>query len=553
MTTALELLRHGVSCRIIDCAPKPTDKSKALVLWGRSLELFDKAGIAADFVAAGMWAQGASIYGNGKRRVHVCIKDHKSDTAFPLPLMIPQNETERVLNENLQRRGVFVERPVELIDLEQTNSASETEPGYVIATVRHADGQTEQITTAWVVGCDGAHSLVRKKLGLEFTGDCEPNDWMLADVHIDGSIADNEISAFWHSEGVVIFFPYAPGRFRVIADLGKAADTEKPPDPTLADAQQLVDRRGPQGLRLYDPIWLSGFRIHERKVSEYGKRNVLLAGDAAHIHSPAGGQGMNTGMQDAFNLAWKLALVHQGRGRRVPLLKSYTQERSAVGDMVLHDAGLFTRVAMLRNPILQFMRNHLMEFAGKFSAVQEKAIAHLTEMTVHYSDSLLNADHPDHAWSDIVKTGDRLPDCTLHSLRTGEPVRLLEALRGPGHWLLVMPSQEDQSMTATLFEQAKSIAARFPAIVQPLLLLPGNITANLPADCEESLIDSESELRTRLGLRGSAIALVRPDGYIGLRGNANSWKELENHLNSYLIPAVNSTNCPTATPLFVTV
>src|SRR5262249_25513939 len=108
MTAALELIRHGLKCRIIDCAPKPTDKSKALVIWGRTLELFDKAGLAQDFITAGMWAKGASIYGNGKRRVHVCIADHKTNTAFPLPLMIPQNETERVLNENLQRRGVTV-------------------------------------------------------------------------------------------------------------------------------------------------------------------------------------------------------------------------------------------------------------------------------------------------------------------------------------------------------------------------------------------------------------------------------------------------------------
>ena len=342
----------------------------------------------------------------------------------------------------------------------------------VTATVRHADGRTEQITSSWLIGCDGAHSVARKQLGLQFTGEAEPNDWVLADVHIDGEIANDEISAYWHSDGVVIFFPFAPGRFRVIADLGRAKGPEKPADPTLADAQQLVDRRGPQGLRLHDPVWLSGFRINERKVAQYSKGRVLLAGDAAHIHSPAGGQGMNTGMQDAFNLAWKVALVHKGLGQSSPLLASYTTERSAVGEMVLHDAGLFTKVAMLRNPVLQFLRNHLMEFAGKFNAVQEKAIAHLTEMTVHYAQSDLNGDDPGHAWSDAIKPGDRLPDCDVTDLTTGNTVKLLSTERGTSHWLLVLPSADEMLSAKALVAQAQSAAAPYGELIQTVAILP---------------------------------------------------------------------------------
>jgi 2-polyprenyl-6-methoxyphenol hydroxylase-like FAD-dependent oxidoreductase len=511
MTAALELVRHGLQCRIVDCAPRPTDKSKALVLWGRTLELFDKAGMAHDFVTAGMWAKGASIYGNGKRRVHVCIADHKTHTAFPLPLMIPQNETERVLNENLNRRGITVERPVELMSFQQSPSVDDGSPNLVTAIVRHADGRTEQITSSWLIGCDGAHSVARKHLGLQFTGEAEPNDWVLADVHIDGEIANDEISAYWHSDGVVIFFPFAPGRFRVIADLGRAKGPEKPADPTLAYAQQLVDRRGPQDLRLRDPVWLSGFRINERKVAQYSQGRVLLAGDAGHIHSPAGGQGMNTGMQDAFNLAWKVALVHKRQGRMSPLLDSYTTERSAVGEMVLHDAGLFTRVAMLRNPVLQFMRNHLMEFAGKFSAVQEKAIAHLTEMTVHYPESELNADDPGHAWGDTIKPGDRLPDCELSDMATGDTVRLLAAMRGTCHWLLVMPSADDISSTSAIVSQSHAVVAPLGDLIRTVMILPEASVANLPSDCEFTLVDDTGELRNLLGLRKSAIALIRPD------------------------------------------
>ncbi len=150
--------------------------------------------------------------------------------------------------------------------------------------------------------------------------------------HVHGPIAPDEVSVFWHDIGVLAFFPIDRDRFRVIFDSGEASEHGPPPTPTLADAQAKVDERGPGGLTLADPVWLANFRINERKVSDYRKGRVMLAGDAAHVHSPAGGQGMNTGMQDAFNLAWKLALIERGAGQAEPLLQSYSIERSAVGD-----------------------------------------------------------------------------------------------------------------------------------------------------------------------------------------------------------------------------
>src|SRR5262249_444106 len=150
-----------------------------------------------------------------------------------------------------------------------------------------------------------------------------------------------EVSIFWHEQGVVAFFPIDHNRFRMIADIGAASSQPPKADLTLAEAQTKVDERGPGGLTLSDPIWLAYFRINEGKVSAYRKGRAMLAGDAAHIHSPAGGQGMNTGMQDAFNLAWKLALVQRGQGQAEPLLGSYSVERSAVGDHVLKNAERF--------------------------------------------------------------------------------------------------------------------------------------------------------------------------------------------------------------------
>jgi 2-polyprenyl-6-methoxyphenol hydroxylase-like FAD-dependent oxidoreductase len=184
---------------------------------------------------------------------------------------------------------------------------------------------------SWLVGCDGAQSTVRKQLGCAFEGETMGSRFVLADVHVAGlSVAATELAIFWHQDGVLVFFPIAPGRYRVIADMGRW-DPAARQDPTLADIQAIVDQRGPGSVVLSSPVWLSPFGINERMVTDYRRGHVFLAGDAAHIHSPAGGQGMNTGMQDAFNLAWKLALAMQGLPSAPALLDSYSSERCAVG------------------------------------------------------------------------------------------------------------------------------------------------------------------------------------------------------------------------------
>jgi 2-polyprenyl-6-methoxyphenol hydroxylase-like FAD-dependent oxidoreductase len=149
--------------------------------------------------------------------------------------------------------------------------------------------------------------LVRHTIGATFTGETIDSDWMLADVHMRGyPVPDTDASVYWHKDGVFVIFPISPGRYRLIADL-PASGQVHPPVPTLEEVQTIIDRRGPPAMVAFDPIWLAGFRIKGRKVSKYRSGRAFLCGDAAHVHSPAGGQGMNTGMQDAFNLAWKLA------------------------------------------------------------------------------------------------------------------------------------------------------------------------------------------------------------------------------------------------------
>jgi 2-polyprenyl-6-methoxyphenol hydroxylase-like FAD-dependent oxidoreductase len=415
LTLALALRRQGVAVRIVDKSAARTDKSKAVVIWPRTLELLDIQGCAQAFVDAGVPARGARILGEGRELVDVHFDLARSP--FPFALLIPQSETERLLEQLLAQAGVQVERQVELLTFADDGRQ-------VSATLRHADGREESTTAAWLAACDGAHSTVRHALGLAFDGDTLESGWILADVRIDGALPNDLMTIGWQPEGVMAYFPMGGRRFRVIAEAGSASDTS---EPTLVQVQALIDSRGPQGLRAHDPVWLSHFRINERKIKDYRHGRIFLAGDAAHIHSPAGGQGMNTGMQDAFNLAWKLALVHSGKAAPA-LLDSYSPERSAIGDQVLSSTGRMTRVALLHNPLLRELRDLAVGALSRLPAIQQRLVDQLTELDLHYAHSPLSA--TPHGASAEPAAGARAPDVALGDTR-------LHVLLGGGRFVLL--------------------------------------------------------------------------------------------------------------------
>ncbi|MBK6736604.1 MAG: FAD-dependent monooxygenase [Haliea sp.] len=466
MTLALALRRQGALVRIIDKAGARTDKSKALVIWPRTLELLDILGCAQVFIEAGVRASGARILGEGRELVHVHFSRARS--TYPFALMIPQSETERLLEQLLAADGVQVERQVELLSFADDGQR-------VTAQLRHADGSVEAATAAWLAACDGAHSTVRHALNLPFEGDTLESDWVLADVRIDGELPNDELTICWMPEGVLACFPIGERRFRVIADVGPAPEVTPPP-PTLAQVQALLDRRGLHGLRAHDAAWLNHFRINERKVKDYRHGRVFLAGDAAHVHSPAGGQGMNTGMQDAFNLAWKLALVQ--RGQAAPgLLDSYSIERSAIGIQVLRNAGNMTRVALLHNPLLRELRDLAASTLGRLPAIQQRMVDQLTELDLHYAHSPLSESL--HGSSVQPAAGARAPDVALCAA-DGSATRLHALLRG-GNFVLF------------------SVGVAPPGITPALKGLACAASTDAAEDYE-----------------GGHHYLVRPDGYLAL-------------------------------------
>ena len=473
LTLANELVRHGISVRIVDKSTQRTDKSKALVLWSRTLELFDDAGYAQDFLSAGMLAHGAQI-STGKQVVAKVSLD-LIDSRFAYALMIAQSETERVLEERLAACGVTVERTVELTGFIDKGTSVEI-------TLTKASGERETVEADWLVGCDGAHSAVRHGLSFVFEGSTLQSHWALADGHITGLDPKDHLHIFWHRDGILAFFPIGGDRWRVIANLGPAKDGEVHPDPTLPEINALMAQRGSPGIVMTNPVWLAAFRINERKVKDYAKGRVFLAGDAAHIHSPAGGQGMNTGMQDAFNLAWKLALVIEGAAKPA-LLDSYSPERTAVGDRVLKNAGRLTEAATLSNPLLQDIRNTVLRFAVSFPQIQHKIADQLAEMDIGYPDSPLTAKdgHIAHG----PKSGERWP----HRLPESAGGRKFTAV-GPA-------------------ELVGALATKFPKLV----------------------VASPAENPTH----AAELRLIRPDGYVGFAGGTLDTLRAEAYLAALAI------------------
>ncbi len=392
MTLASELARYGLSIRVVDQNTQRTDKSKAIGVWARTLELLDRMGpeVTARFIEAGLKVQYSNIFSGGKQISQIDLSS--VDSPYKFVLMIPQSETERLLEDHLAQFGVHVERQTEFKTFDEGHES-------IICTVVRPDGTEEKIEASWLIGCDGAHSTVRHGLGMNFEGNTMLNDWALADLHIAGFPGPAAANIYWHAQGVLATFPLGGTRYRVIADMGRVAVRKyrRASCSYTGGNAGGVKRSRPEGIGSKRSVWMSGFTINERKVADYRAGRIFLAGDAAHVHSPAGAQGMNTGMHDAFNLAWKLALVSRGLCAAEPLLTSYSVERSAVAKLVLEVTGRATTMALMKGEATQAIRNHIASLVFGFAPVQREVAKVLAEVAVGYPDSPLNrSDEFDH-------------------------------------------------------------------------------------------------------------------------------------------------------------
>ncbi|HET6500681.1 MAG TPA: FAD-dependent oxidoreductase [Amycolatopsis sp.] len=510
LTAAVELARRGIDCRVVEKqATPPTQADKAIGVHCRTMELWEEQGIVRDAMDAGIWLTGQMVFVNGE-------EVHRMSWELPgLPyahLGLPQYETERILTERLATLGVRPRRGAELTAFTQDDDG-------VLATLAIAGGGTETVRAKYLVGCDGAHSKVRELLGLTFSGGLGrfPQLFMLGDVDVDWDMPAGHLLRFMHEtdgqmDDMLVCVPLrGESRYRIATlapprFFAQIEGTDAPPgfseelaQPTLADVQTALGRLAPPGSRASHLRWSSIFRISHGIVDSYGRGRVFVAGDAAHLHPPAGGQGMNTGIQDAWNLGWKLALAV--RGLAAPgLLASYETERRPEGEEIV---GRAVRMAFTD----ELDREDL-----KRQFLQEMS------MLLSYSDSPLVGESlltPDGAGP---APGDRAPDVGGLSRRgVGHPLRLHELTRGTRHTLLVYAdSTAEEAAAAAVEKLTADVREQASGEIDVYLLLGPD--AQVPWLLDPPVVrDDGNEFRAAYGVSGTALYLVRPDGHIGFR------------------------------------
>jgi 2-polyprenyl-6-methoxyphenol hydroxylase-like FAD-dependent oxidoreductase len=514
LTLAAQLQACGAAVRIVDRQPDRVHESRALAVQPRTLEVLRGLGITRELVARGNDAVWLQLHA-GERVVTVRLFGlGLADTAYPFLLLVSQAETEDLLNARLAVRGVEVERRVELVGFRP-------DPDGVTCTLRRDDGRTEQVRTRYLVGCDGAASTVRHGAGIPFAGGAYQQTFVLADLEVDGLDRDSA-HAWLGAAGILLFFPLGrPASWRLVGMHPTRHGRGDAVRPSLEELQALADAFTGGRLRLRDPVWRTYFRLQHRHAAHYRAGRVFLAGDAAHVHSPAGAQGMNTGIQDAWNLGWKLALVARGVADRA-LLDTYDAERRPVGSFVVRFTDRAFAVATSTNPLIRALRTQavprLLPLALRSDRGMASGFRTLSQLNIGYRHSpAVQEGEP--APRRGPRAGDRLPDARI--AQDGQGRWLGEALAAPRFHLLLCGRTDGWDAT-----RLTAVRGRHP----DTLALHHLTRDAVPG----ALHDVDGQALTRLGVEDTAQLLVRPDGHIGYRAGGTDLDGLQRYLNRWL-------------------
>lgn len=527
LMTALELARHGVDHQLVERRTEPAPYSRALVLQARSLELLEMHGIADSLVRAGYLAPGFNF--GADDRTPAMVEMYHSDTRHPYMLTLSQEATEKALRARLDEGGGSVRGGLELVDVTQ-------HPDSVAARLRSTGGEEQILRARYVVDCSGAHSALTRRLGVVSTSGAFDGSALIADVLVDGELPRGFVSLHASSRGALALIPFQDEYVRVIAfDLTKLQVPHTMPL-ELDDVQDTIDAIVPYPLRLRDPQWITRFHAPFRLLESYRVGRVFFAGDAAHLFIPTAGQGMNTGLQDGFNIGWKLAQVCRGLAPD-ELLDSYHEERHAAGaaTMKLSDLLFEVFIRQARSTAFRHLSTLFLGTALSFGPVQRRMSGRVSQTGVTYRNTALSkAQRARGRFRLGIGPGDRVPDLDLADFR-GPDVRLYSLLRKPGYVLAGYTSsyrsrQERDRITALL----RRTAERYPGIAQALLVL----SEGLPAEGDvPSLVDVRRHFKEKLSARSGDLFVIRPDGYLAFRTTASAEHELGRLLTPWLVRA----------------
>ena len=479
--------RFGVRAMIIDRHNGPAEQSRAMAVHARTLEIYSKLGIARQALALGKRGLGANMWAQGRPMARIPIGDIGAGLSpFPFVLMLGQDDNERILGDKLADWGMSVQWNTELVALEQ-------HADHVVATLRQTDGTLRTVSTAWLAGCDGARSAVRDMCGISFPGEPYEHVFFVADTIATGKMVPNEVNVYLWKDGFHLFFPMADkDGWRVIGIL--PAHLRGRDDLTFEEVIPSVRREAGINLSFHGCHWFSTYRIHHRAAEKFRAGRCFLLGDAAHIHSPMGGQGMNTGLQDAYNLAWKLALVVHGDADSA-LLDSYEAERQPVAHRLLHTTDRAFRLVVADTWLAGMLRTHIMARVAAFAMRRERvrrfAFQTLSQIGIRYPKSALS-----HTLSGLPDgapvAGDRFPWLRLKFEMNGPVEDMFEKLDDTRFHLIAF-GQDAPSPGALGMSQMLR-------------------THTIPAD-----LVNDREL-ARVSIPGESFYLLRPDGHVGMAG-----------------------------------
>jgi 2-polyprenyl-6-methoxyphenol hydroxylase-like FAD-dependent oxidoreductase len=505
---AAQLLRHGVQPIIIDSKQGPTNQSKALAVQARSLEIYRQMGVIDRVMAGGKQADGLVLNQDGKAVASISMTDvGKQQTLFPFIHLYQQSKNERLLLDFLTQNCCPVYWDTTLISLKQTTQQAEVE--------LQSGADTMTLTCDHLVGADGAHSEVRKQLNIPFTGDTYANEFFLADMELDNEeLNGKKVSLYRATKSMSAFFPLPEhNSYRIIGNLPPTSEDKA--DLQLEDVLPHLRSLTGIDLKVVHENWFTTYKLHHRMADNFRQERCFLIGDAAHIHSPVGGQGMNTGLQDAYNLAWKLAGVLNGQLKET-ILDSYATERMPVAKTLLNTTDRLFKMIISTNWFIVFFNKWIMpkatELIWRSKRLRGEFFKRVSQINISYRDSKINL-HLSHAKN--IKAGDRLPYLKVFDEKKQEETDLHEWCAKPGFTLIVLGKFND----IDLFTLAKWIMQNYNGVLNFFYLPPS-------AKNEEIFNIFEVKESKKKAM------IIRPDMHIGFINDVVDIEMMDNYLNN---------------------
>ncbi len=508
---ASELSRRGVRVRLIERRTLPAEHSRALAVVPRTMEMMDQLGLANAFITPSHKAKGICFYGRDRKEAFRSSMN-ELPSEFPYFLLLPQTETELLLVDHARKAGVEIERGLGFLSMVQMEQR-------VLATLERMDGTREEVSASYVVGCDGSRSAVRQAAGLEFNGGGYGQSWLLADVVLDPGLDPNWLHGFTSIDGPIFFFPLPNSIWRIVLlrKRGESATTEV----SMNEIVETLEKNHLGHLRARDPSWLAGFGIEHRRTVHIRMGRVFLCGDAAHVHSPAGGQGMNTGLGDAFNLGWKLASVIQGKAKE-KLLDSYEMERMPVIDGVMRMTDQMTKLITATDGPRLWIREWVLPIIAKMGFAAKMAMR-LSQLSMGYPHSSIVL--PGRVTAG-AKPGERVPSLSFLDLATMRASRTPDLFREGKIVFLVMPDLGIGS------KGMREVMDRRSNLIDWQWMVKKGVGRPTEARSGELIwVDEEGKVREKLGVQDHpSFALLRPDGIVMARGELCETQLLQDFL-----------------------